>query len=177
LIDRDADQLPAVGHQHELVGAGHRERGDDRTVALGSHDVGQALAAAIGQTVLVGRGALAEAVRGDRQDQLLGRLELRQPLRRQHSLAVSRVAVLLILVRRGGDGFVLCASGAPARIGQAQIGVALGWGRLDMTQDGHGDDLVVLLQSDAAYADGIPPAEHPDLGDRETDAAPAAGGQ
>src|SRR5262245_57170984 len=62
VVDRAADELAAVGDQHDLVAVAHREGGDDLAVALGHLDAGDAGAAAAGDAVLVGRAALAEAV-------------------------------------------------------------------------------------------------------------------
>src|SRR5215470_10956568 len=76
-LDAGADQLPAVGHQHDLVGVLRRERGDqlaglaaDRAVALAHVHGDDAFAAAAGDAVLVGRRALAVAALGDRQHEL-----------------------------------------------------------------------------------------------------------
>src|SRR6185295_13940749 len=75
-VDRAADQLAAVGHQHDLVALLDRERGDDAAVALGHVHRDDAFAATAGRAVLVGRGALAEAVLRDGEHELLGRREL-----------------------------------------------------------------------------------------------------
>src|SRR5712671_7226660 len=56
-IHRTADQRPTVGHQHDLVSAQHRERRHD-LAALGEAHQFDALAAAAGHPILVGRGAL-----------------------------------------------------------------------------------------------------------------------
>src|SRR5215467_8565657 len=60
-VDRAADQLPAVGHQHDLVGFLDRERGDDAAVARGHRHGDDAFAAAPGGTVFIGGRALAIA--------------------------------------------------------------------------------------------------------------------
>ena len=80
LVDRDADQLALVGDQQHFVGVLDRERGDQPPAALGEIVGDQALAAAAGAPVVVGRGALAEAFGRDRQHELLGRAELGDPL-------------------------------------------------------------------------------------------------
>ena len=60
---RHADQPPGIGHQHDVVAL--RAPGSVATtavpVARGERDVGDALAAAAGDAVFIGRGALAEA--------------------------------------------------------------------------------------------------------------------
>src|SRR5262245_20281345 len=71
-VHRAADQLAAVGHQHDLVALLDRERGDDAAVALGHVHRDDAFAAAAGGAVLVGRAALAEAVLRDGEHELLG---------------------------------------------------------------------------------------------------------
>src|SRR5471032_2119267 len=68
-VDRTADQRAAVGHQHDLVVLQHREGRHDLT-ALGEVHQLDALAAAAGDPVLVGRGALAETRRSHGQHEL-----------------------------------------------------------------------------------------------------------
>src|SRR5262249_26693680 len=82
-LDAGADQLPAVGDQHDLVGILDRERGDqlaglaaDRTVALAHVHGDDTFAATAGDPVLVGRGTLAVAALRHRQHELLGRRHL-----------------------------------------------------------------------------------------------------
>ena len=84
-LDRTADQLSAIGDEHDLVGLLDRERGDERTVALVDHHGDDPFAAAPGDTVLVGRGPLAVAVFRDGQDELLGRRHFRIALGRESS--------------------------------------------------------------------------------------------
>src|ERR1700736_5845032 len=79
-LDRTADQLTLVGHQHDLVGLLHRERGHELAVAVIDRHRDDAFAAAAGGPVFVGRGALAVAVHGDRQHHLF--------LRRQFDIAL-----------------------------------------------------------------------------------------
>src|SRR5690349_25033441 len=67
-VDRAADELAAIRHQHDLVALLERERGDDAAVALRHVHRDDAFAAASGGAVLVGRGALAETVFRDRED-------------------------------------------------------------------------------------------------------------
>src|SRR3978361_1181657 len=85
-VHRAADQLAAVGYQHELVGLLDRERGHqpadlrlDRLLTLlafPDRHRAKTFAAAVGDAVLVGRRALTEASLGHRQDELLGRRHL-----------------------------------------------------------------------------------------------------
>src|SRR6202040_279429 len=72
-VDRAADQLPAVGHQHDLVGFLEREGGDDAAVAGGHRHGDDAFAAAPGGAVFVGRRALAVAALAYREHELLRR--------------------------------------------------------------------------------------------------------
>src|SRR3546814_14946282 len=68
VVDRAADQLAGVGHQHDLVAERHREGGHHAGLApAGTRqvEVADALPAAAGQAVLIGRGSLAVAVVGD----------------------------------------------------------------------------------------------------------------
>src|SRR2546421_302663 len=63
-VHRTADQRSTVGHQHDLVVVRDRERRHD-LAALGQAHQLDALAAASRHPILVSRGALAEARRGD----------------------------------------------------------------------------------------------------------------
>src|SRR5687768_3792767 len=56
-VHRTADQGAAVRHQHDLVAVGDTDRGDDPAAVRQPHQL-DALAAASGDPVLVGRGAL-----------------------------------------------------------------------------------------------------------------------
>src|ERR1700691_3835416 len=71
-VDRAADELPAVGDQHDLVALLDRERADQPPVLLGDRHGDDAFAAAVGSAVLVGRRALAETLFGNRQHELFG---------------------------------------------------------------------------------------------------------
>src|SRR5262249_664117 len=79
-FDARADELAAIGDQHELVPVLDRERGDqlarflpDRAVALAHIHGDDAFSAATGDAVFVRRRALAVAALGDREHELLGR--------------------------------------------------------------------------------------------------------
>src|SRR5262245_55193881 len=61
-VDRTADQGTAVGHQHDLIAVEQGECRDDLSALAEVHQL-DALAAAPGHPILVGRGALAEARR------------------------------------------------------------------------------------------------------------------
>src|SRR5690606_4609399 len=113
VVDRQPDQLAAVRYEHDLVGMGHREGCDHRTVAVGGLDVRDALPAAAGDAVLIGGGPLAKAVRGDAEDELLGGLQLGEALGREATL--SRLAVSIL------DTGAAIARRTPARIGHADI--------------------------------------------------------
>src|SRR5688500_8182630 len=58
VMDRAADELAAIGHQHDLILFVDREGGDQRPVAVIHRHRHDAFAAAIGDAVLVARGAL-----------------------------------------------------------------------------------------------------------------------
>src|SRR6187402_3226867 len=89
-VDRTADQGAAVGHQHDLVAAAHREGRDDLSAVGQAHEL-DAFAAAAGDAVLVGRGPLAEPGRGDREHELLLGPELLEALGRQRRRRRSRL--------------------------------------------------------------------------------------
>src|SRR6195256_1209014 len=62
-VHRTADQRATIGHQHDLVAVLHREGRHDLAASRHVHQL-DALAAATGHSIFVGRGALAEARRG-----------------------------------------------------------------------------------------------------------------
>src|SRR6266511_6466334 len=66
-LDAGADELAAIGHQHELVLVLDRERCDQAAGLAGHRHGDDAFATAAGGAVLVGRAALAEAALGDRE--------------------------------------------------------------------------------------------------------------
>src|SRR5262249_53119933 len=142
-----ADELAAVGDQHDLVARRDRERRHDVAVARRHVDVGDARAAAAGGAVLVGRAPLAEALLRDGQEELLGGgppgvARLAEPRQRLLLAAAGLLALAF-----GG----LAALAAP-RAGEAQVVVALLGGRRHRVQYGDGDHLVVLGKPDAAHA-------------------------
>ena len=71
VIHRASNDLPAVGHQYDLIVVGDSKRRDHGVpVALQLH-AADAFAAAPGDPVVVTRGTLAETILGNRQDELL----------------------------------------------------------------------------------------------------------
>src|SRR5689334_21548141 len=62
-VDRTADQRATIGYQHDLVARTHREGGNHLPAVGQAHQL-DALAAATGDPILVGRAALSEAGRG-----------------------------------------------------------------------------------------------------------------
>src|SRR5665213_3257090 len=75
-LDRTADQLALVGHQHDLVAVLDRERCHQLAVAVIDRHRHDAFAAAAGGAVFIGRGALAVAVHRHRQHYLFLRRHL-----------------------------------------------------------------------------------------------------
>src|SRR6202011_3920557 len=65
-LDRTADQLTLVGHQHDLVRVLDRERGHQLAVAVVDRHRDDAFAAAARGPVFERRGALAVAIDGNR---------------------------------------------------------------------------------------------------------------
>ena len=169
---RAANQLSAVGHQYQFVTVGHREGRHHlhlrRLVAARQIDVGEALAAPPRHPVLVSGAAFAKAVVGDRQNELLAQLQFADP----------RVGKLDAHLRRTARLTALLADLGPAPGARhLQIAVAFLHRDLDVPQDRHGDDVVVLGQPDAADADGVAPGEDAHVGHPETDAFALGGGQ
>src|SRR5258707_370527 len=81
-VDRTADQGATVGDQHDLVAVADRKRRDDFAASGQTHEL-DAFAAAAGDPVFVGRCALAEAGRGDGEDELLLGFQLLEALARE----------------------------------------------------------------------------------------------
>src|SRR5439155_19845103 len=119
----------------------------------GGLEVADALAAAPGAAIFEGRGALAVAVLGDGEDELLRRGELGDPLGRQGR------RVLILLPRRS-----------------AEVRVALVSGGSEALEDGEGDHLVAVPQADAADARGGARLEFAHVGGGEADGGALLGG-
>src|SRR6202047_2669006 len=85
-IDRTADQLAAVCHQHDLVAILDRHRGNELAVSLVDRHRDDAFAAASGDAIFEGRCPLAVAIRGNGQNDLFGsghfRIAVRSEVRR-----------------------------------------------------------------------------------------------
>src|SRR3954471_4572642 len=132
-IDRAADQLPAIGDQHELIGLFHRERGDQRAdllldrlgalLAFPDRHRDQAFAAAIGDAVFVGRRALAVAALRHREDELLGRRHFDIALFAKLNRVRRRLLRLLGVARRLLQ--LLAVLTSAHGVGALQIGHAL----------------------------------------------------
>src|SRR5262249_8227166 len=140
-----ADELAAVGDQHDLVARRDRERRHDVAVPRRHVDVGDARAAAAGGAVLVGRAALAEALLGDREEGLLGGGQL-------VGASFAEPAERLLGAAAGLGGLALggLARLAPSRTGDAEVVVALLGGRRHRVQDRDRDDFIIFGQADAA---------------------------
>ena len=82
---------PASVIEHHVVARAAPGRWRRRRVPFRAdqRDVGDPLPAAAGHPVFVGRGALAEAAIGDGQQDFLGRLQLREPLRRAAAISAT----------------------------------------------------------------------------------------
>src|SRR5258708_10886676 len=81
-LHRTADQRAAIGHQHDLVAVPHRECRHDLAAPGHVHQL-DALAAAAGHSIFVGRGTPAETGRRDGEDELLLGLQLVEALGRE----------------------------------------------------------------------------------------------
>ncbi len=118
-----ADELPAVGHQHEPVALLHRERRHERAVAGVDRHGDNAFAAATGDAIFERRGPLAVAVLGYCKDDLFGGAHRLEPLRLKRARAI-RLRAVLVFALGGAFGFVRVALGRPAllEIGDALVG-------------------------------------------------------
>src|SRR5262249_19253994 len=139
LRDPDSDQLAAVGDQHELVGFLDRERrhqpADTRangTALLAVVHRNDALSAAAGGPVLVGRGSFAEAALGDREHELLRGRHFHVALLAELDGAGGAL-LRLDFRRRLGGLFRRLALAAPHRACALEIGGALLGAGVDMT--------------------------------------------
>src|SRR6185437_11196890 len=73
IVDRNADELPEIGDQHDLVVVIDREDRDRRTLSTARIVVLAALRAAAGDRIIIGRAALAEAFLGEYEHKFLAR--------------------------------------------------------------------------------------------------------
>src|SRR5262245_55926987 len=120
VVHRAADELAAVGHQHDLIAVGDGERRHHLAVALGDVHVGDALPAAAGNAILIGRTALAIAAGGDGEDELLLALQLGVALRRDGGFRA------LLALAFALDGRLVAGGAAPRlQIGDALAGVGI----------------------------------------------------
>src|SRR4029077_4526764 len=99
IVDRDADHHGTIGHQHDLIVVPDREDRDDRVLTPAQIHVVDALPAAAGDAVIIGRAAHPEAFLGDALDELLARREIEELLFRQRRLAGPVAVVALALLR------------------------------------------------------------------------------
>ena len=155
-----ADQAAAIGHQHHVVGLAHGEAGDDGAAGPGGKaNIADALAAAPGNPVFVGRAALAEARIGYGEQEALGRLQLSDAFGGERCIRLSR------LVLDGGEfggrlfqdfrGFAR----APLGAGLAQVGGTLAHTGVDMVEHHQRDHPVIAQQTNAAHPGGVAPGE------------------
>src|SRR5215510_7184787 len=151
-FDPRADELAAVGHQHELVSVLDRERRyqlagflPDRAVALAHIHGDDAFSAATGDAVFVGRRALAVAALGDREHELLGRRHFHIALLAELDGAARFFGVGRAFLRLPVDA-------APDRARALEIRRALVGARLDVPQDRQRDYPVAFRKRDAANA-------------------------
>src|SRR5882757_3562359 len=126
-LDRTADQLPLVGHQHDLVAVLDRERRHQFAIAAVHRHRDDALAAAPRSPVFERRRALAITVFADGQHELL---------------AGRHFDIALLAKFDGAGGFLavgarlLFDAATPHRIGATQVGRALLGVGIHVAQDG-----------------------------------------
>ena len=153
--DGGADHLALVGGEHDLLARLDREARHHAPIARPGVDVGDALAAAIGAAIFIGAGALAKAVLGNGEDELLAFGHFGDPI-----------------VGQGALGALALAPGRAA-----QISLALFRRGACATQDGHGDDFVAAQQPHSAYAGRAARLELAHVGRHEADGLAVAGGE
>ena len=174
IVHRAADQLPAVGHQHNLISFFDRERGDEAAVAVVDGHRPDALAAAARGSELIRRRALAEALGRDRQYELFAALHLGELFRAQIDITVDHLVSVGINHHFGIVSFVRPAQGG----GLLEEGRSLGRRRHDVVEDRHRDDFVTFAEPDAAHAIGIAALEQAHfLTDQKADALALGGRQ
>src|SRR5690606_38224934 len=172
-VNRHADKLSAVRNEQNLVACLDREQGDELADFVGLRRIGgaDALAATAGNAELVGRGALAVTIFADRQHGLFARFQLLIAFFVELGFVSDLLANHHDIIR------VICALGTAFGNRTLQIGRALSRVRIDVMQDGHGDDLVAIGQIDAAHADGVAARKDAHIGDGEANALATGAGQ
>src|SRR5262245_48563888 len=165
-----ADELAAVGDEHELILLLDRERSDHSAGLAGHRHGDDAFAAATGGAVLVRRGALAVAALGHREHELLRRRHLHIPLLAELDGAGRVLSVGRRLLR-------LAVDPAPHRARPLEIGRALFGGRIHVPQDRHRDHPVAFGERNAAHTIRVAAFEDAHLVHLEPDTLPPIGGE
>src|SRR5215469_15025663 len=174
-VDRNADYHSTIGHKHDLVIVSNREDSDDRIVAAAQIHVVDALPAASGNSVIIGRGPDAVPLLGDAQHELLALGEIGMGLIRDRSLLA---AVFVVGIRRRFRYSLALFAHLPAALsGEAQIRVPYVGADLLVPQDRHRDHLIVAEEADATHADGTAAGEDTNVADRKADRFAIAGSQ
>src|SRR5262249_24058618 len=180
-LDAGADQLAAIGDQHELVLVLDRERGDelagflpDAAVALAHVHRNDAFSATTSDAVLERRGALAVTAFGNREHELLGRRHFHVALLAKRDRVRGFLRLLGVKRRLFALGAVETAADRTCAL---QIGSTLLGGRVDVPEDGQRDDLVAFGECDATHAHRGATLEDAHVGNGEADALPARAGE
>src|SRR5207244_2042702 len=136
-VDRAADELAAVGDQHDLVGLLDRERGHHAAGLAGHRHGDDAFAPAAGGAVFVGRGALAKTALGNGEHEFFRRRHFDVALLALLDPAIGgRLRCLLgVTGACAGARRLLLGLAAPHRARALEIGGALVAGRRDVAQD------------------------------------------
>ncbi len=155
---RRADQLAAVGDQHDLLILRYREGGHHIAIPAGCFDIDNSLPAAVCHTIFIGVGPLAVAIFSNGEQHFLF-CEQRFVLSRIKPRIIRHSARFI-------NGFT-----------RFQVSIAGFRIRIHGFQDRHADHTIALGQLHAAHATGITPFEQTHIRRLEADTFAALGRQ
>src|SRR5262249_33123254 len=146
-VNRAADELATVGDQHDLIAFLDRKGRDQPAVLFGDRHGDDTFAAASGGAVLVGGGALAEALFRNREHELLDRrhFDVAALAKLDRALGLPLIQAVLLAV---------AIASTPHRVRPLQIGCPFLGRDIDMAEDRERNDFVAVSQIDSAHAHG-----------------------
>src|SRR5262249_364251 len=171
-VNRAADELATVGDQHDLIAFLDRKGRDQPAVLFGDRHGDDTFAAASSGAVLVGGGALAEALFRNREHELLGgrHFDVAALAKLDRALGLLLIQALLVAV-------AIAIAAAPHRVRPLQIGCPFLGRDIDMPEDRERNDFVAVSQIDSAHAHGRATLENAHVVYRKADALTGSRGE